>query len=620
MQQYESLARTTPEILDPPSAPIPSKAEPVTARIARRARAEPDRAAVVHGERSLSYAELFARAGALAAILRSHSVGRDVLVPLWLDRSPELVIGALATWLAGGAYVGMDTKEPPARAESILADCASPVVLTTRSLAGSLPPGAPPAIVVDEPVGPTGGGVLPRSTPTGGDLSYVTFTSGSTGRPKGVLVEQQGVADLVDWYVDTFRIMPGDRMPQVARPSFDGWALEVWPCLAGGATLCVTERQIPDSPQDFVDWLCRQRVSVGFFTTALAVQLLRARWPADGGSMRAMLLGGEKLHAPPTPHPPFRLYHVYGPTEATMLATCGEIRADAAADTPPPIGYPLPGLTAHVLDSELRPVPDGEAGELHLSGAAVARGYLNRADETTQRFREDPYAARPGVRMYATGDLVARLPDGRLAFLGRTDDQVKLRGFRIEPGEIERSLLAVAGTALAAVVVHEPGGGATRQLVGYWCATDETRAPSTSTLRDHLTAVLPQYMIPHALVQLDALPVNAHGKIDRRALATRPLPADAGSAGGETPCLGPTEQLLAKLWGRVLGQFPASRDDNFFDLGGDSLLAMRLAADAKRHGLHLNAEDMFETDALFELADLLDRRAATGPLAGDYHA
>src|SRR5262245_32208791 len=177
-----------------------------------------------------------------------------------------------------------------------------------------------------------------------GDLSYVTFTSGSTGNPKGALLEHEGVSRLVTWYIDTFGVAPGDRMPQLALPSFDGWALEVWPCLAGGATLCITEQRLPDSAQDLADWLQRERVTVGFFTTALAVQLLRARWPADG-AMRAMLLGGEKLYAPPAVHPPFKLYHVYGPTETTMLATCGEIAADAPRDVAPPIGHTLPGLT-----------------------------------------------------------------------------------------------------------------------------------------------------------------------------------------------------------------------------------------------------------------------------------
>lgn len=599
---------------------LPQESEFLPARIAGWARTQPDRPAVVHGERSLSYAELIARAREFAARLQAMSVQRDVLVPLWLDRSPELVVSALAVWLAGGAYVGMDISEPPARAKRILADCASPVVITTRALADRLPPGAPPMVLIDESEME---GVNGQPTDTwhvhktiGSDACYVTFTSGSTGQPKGVLLEHEGVANLVAWYVDTFRIAPGDRMPQLARPSFDGWALEVWPCLGGGATLRIMEQRLPDSPQDCVDWLCRQRVSVAFFTTALAVQLLRARWPTEGGSLRAMLLGGEKLHAPPAVHPPFRLYHVYGPTETTMLATCGEITPDAPSDVPPPIGCSLPGLTAHVLDGQLRPVPPGEPGELHISGVAVGRGYVNRPELTAERFREDPYDPRPGVRMYASGDLVRRLPDGQFAFLGRTDDQVKVRGFRIEPGEIEQAVMTADGVAQAAVVVHESGGNALQQLVSYWVATHGAAGPDSGLLRDHLTRLLPQYMMPHALIRLDAFPLTAHGKTDRRALAARPLPAIADSAGETTPYVNRTEQLLAELWGQVLGRSPPSRHDSFFDLGGDSLLAMRLATEARRYGLHFGAADLFETDVLCELADSLEERAAVRAATG----
>ena len=570
---------------------------PVPERIAGWARSQPDRAAVVHGERSLTYAELHARAAALAVELRERGVGRDVLVPLWLPRSPELVVAALAVWLAGGAYVGMDVTEPHGRAADILADCAAPVVLTDATYAAGLPPGTD-TLLVDKA---GSAGWEPTTGPH--DASYVTFTSGSTGRPKGAILPHEGVTRLVAWYVETFGVAPGDRMPQLARPSFDGWALETWPCLGGGATLCIMEQRLPDSPQDCVDWLHRQGITVAFFTTALAVQLLHARWPA-GGTMRSLLLGGEKLPAPPPVFPPFRLHHVYGPTETTMLATCGDITRDAPAGEPPPIGRPLPGFTAHVLDERLHPVADGEPGELHLSGPAVGRGYLNRPELTAQRFRDDPFAGTPGVRMYATGDLVRRRPDGQLDFQGRTDDQVKLRGFRIEPGEIEQALLAVDGVVRAAVVVHETGGDRSRQLVGYWTG----HGPDAGTLRAHLTRRLPQYMVPHALVRLDALPLTPHGKTDRRALADRPLPVMENSV--ETPYSGPTEELLARLWGQVLGRPPASRHDSFFDLGGDSLLAMRLASEARRHGLHFGAEDLFETDVLCELAEWLDGRSA----------
>jgi len=602
--------------------------EPVHLRIAGLGERNPARPAVVHGSRTMSYGELSGLARRIAARLRAAGVGRDTLVPLWLDRSPELVASALGALYAGGAYVGMDTRDPADRTAAILADCSPPAIVTSRELADRLPPGDHEVIVLEDlPDGPDGGTAPAPAAP--GDLCYVTFTSGSTGRPKGVLVEHGGVANLVDWYVREFGITPEDRMPQLARPSFDGWALEVWPCLAGGGTLRIVGQRLPDSPQDFADWLCAERVTVGFFTTALAVQLLDARWTPGRTTLRAMLLGGEKLHAPPAVRPPFRIFHVYGPTETTMLATCGEITADAPRDTPPPIGRPLPGLSGRVLDEWRKPVADGEPGELHIGGVGVARGYLNRPELTAERFHTDPAT---GERLYATGDLVRRLPDGGFAFLGRTDDQIKLRGFRIEPGEVEAALLALDGVARAAVVVHEPGGDGPnaaggRRLVGYWTAQDPNTAPDPAALREELAAALPQYMVPHLLVRLEALPLTPHGKTDRRALAAMSPsvpPSASSSASPGAPASAPatpdafrtrTERVLAELWRTVLSVPAVGREDSFFDLGGDSLLAMRLAAEARRRGLRFGAEDLFETDVLHELAASLDQQAQANDTA-----
>ncbi|QKW35608.1 non-ribosomal peptide synthetase [Actinomadura sp. NAK00032] len=584
-------------------------------RIERWARERPDLPAVRSGGRVLGYGELVAAAGRLAARLRRSGVGRDTLVPLWMEASPELVVAALGVLSAGGAYVGMDVDDPADRAKVILADCAAPVVLTSRALAGEVPASGAEVLIVEDLA--AGGGAPPADPDVRpGDLCYVTFTSGSTGVPKGVLVEHGGVAGLVSWYVREFGIAPGDRMPQLARPSFDGWALEVWPCLGGGATLCLAGRRLPGSPQDLVDWLVRERVTVGFFTTALAVQLLDAHWPGPGGAFRAMLLGGEKLPAPPRVHPPFALHHVYGPTETTMLATCGEIPADAPRDASPPIGRPLPGLTGHVLDERRRSVPDGAPGELHIEGAAVARGYLNRPALTAERFRA---GAAPGSRVYATGDLVRRRPDGALEFLGRTDAQIKLRGFRIEPGEIETAMLAVPGVAGAAAVVHEPPGRRdpdARRLVGYWTAARGAVPPDAGEITERLAERLPHYMVPAAIVRLDSLPLTPHGKTDRAALAARePARPAERETGRDLAYRSDTERVLAEVWAKVLGVPEVGRDDGFFDLGGDSLLAMRAAAEARRRGVRLVAEDLFETDVLGELAAALDGRS--GEPAGE---
>lgn len=591
----------------------PELAESLLDRMAGWAQDRPEAPAIESGDRTLGYGELLRSAHQVAGELRRAGVRRDVLVPLWLEASPELVVAALGVLLAGGAYVGMDVDDPAGRAGAILADCAAPVVLTTRQRAAGLPPGSGDVIFVEEAMAGGAPADVEKPDVQPEDLYYVTFTSGSTGVPKGVLVEHRGVANLVSWYVRKFGIEPGDRMPQLAKPSFDGWALEVWPCLGGGGTLCLAGKRLPDSPQDLVDWLCRQRVTVGFFTTALAVQLLDAAWPDGGGAFRAMLLGGERLHAPPKVRPPFGLYHVYGPTETTMLATCGEIPGDAPPDEPPPIGRPLPGLRGHVLDERREPVPDGEAGELHLEGIGVARGYLDRPELTAERFHTGPDPSSPGPRMYATGDVVRRLPDGRLRFLGRTDGQIKFRGFRIEPGEIEAAMLAVPGVARAAAVVHEvPGqtGPDARRLVGYWSAEGGAGPPDAGELRESLAAGLPRYMVPHPLVRLEALPLTPHGKTDRGSLAARELEQAAGQ---DVEYRDHVERELAEVWVKVLGVAAVGREDSFFDLGGDSLLAMRAAAEARRRGLRLVAEDLFETDVLSELAAALTDAGAARP-------
>lgn len=606
-----------------PFSPLdPGRAEPVLERILHWAREQPGQPAIVSDAETVSYGELVRRAARIARALRAAGVARDATVPLWLERSADLVACALGVLLAGGAYVGMDVHEPSARAAAILADCDAPAVLTDREHAATLPApsgGETVLLIEDLELGRADDdpGPLPeKSGSTPDDLFYVTFTSGSTGTPKGVMVEHGGVACLVDWYVHEFGVGPGDRMPQLARPSFDGWALEVWPCLAGGATLCLAARRLPDSAQDVVDWLTGHGVSVGFFTTALALQLLAARWPEPGaGTMRAMLLGGEKLHAPPAVRPPFRLFHVYGPTETTMLATCGEITDDLPPDASPPIGWTLPGLRGLVLDERLEPVPDGEPGELHLEGFQVARGYLGHPDLTAARFRTAPGAdpAIRGSRIYATGDVVRRLPGGGFVFVGRTDDQVKLRGFRIEPGEVEAAMLTADGVARAAVVVHEPPGETgpeARRLVGYWVARNAAAAPDDDLLKKHLTDALPGYMVPHALVRLDELPLTPHGKTDRRALSARPLTLSRAEP-AEQEYHTPLERRLAELWCSVLGVPSVARDDSFFDLGGDSLLAMRVAAEARRQGLQFGAEDLFETDVLCELAAFLAAPAGT---------
>ncbi|WKU07097.1 non-ribosomal peptide synthetase [Micromonospora sp. HUAS LYJ1] len=593
----------------------------VAERVRRWADHQPEQPALIAGDRRLTYAELMAAATRVAATLRGYGVGRGDLVGLLLDRSPELVVCALGVLLAGGGYVGLDRDEPTARLATMLADADCRVLVTGPGAAlpdGGVPP-ATRVVTVETLLTPTADAGTsspdPGTTPVASaeDVCYVTFTSGSTGRPKAVLVPHDGVANLVDWYRETFEVRPGDRMPQLARPSFDGWGLEVWPCLANGGTLHLVDRRRLDSPTEFGDWLVERGITVCFLTTVLARELFTYPWPADRTRLRHLLLGGEKLHRYPPAGLPFRLHNVYGPTETTMLATCGEMDPADPHDVAPPIGRPLANVRAYVLDERECPVPAGAVGELYLGGTGVARGYLGRPELTRQRFRPDPFTGPPG-RMYATGDLVRRLPGGDLAFVGRADDQVKVRGFRIELGEVEVALRALPEVRDAAVVVRpgSPQDATADRLIGYVVPADPARPPRADRLREELGRVLPPFMVPHLFGCLDAVPLTPHGKVARGELSRLPLPVPAAEPPGTVPAggsaLSPVEQLLAELWRETLDIDAVDREDSFFDLGGDSLQAMRVAARARERGLHFGAEDLFEHEILHELADALQQR------------
>ncbi|WP_079318994.1 non-ribosomal peptide synthetase [Microbispora sp. GKU 823] len=576
----------------------------VPSRIAWWAQVQPQRPAIVHAGTVVTYAELYDRARRLAAVLRTRGVTPGTFVALALERSPDLVVAALGVLLAGGAYVGTDVDEPEPRLNAILADSGASLVLTRAARADRFAGGPVPALPVEEALAEEAvADEVAEALPS--DAFYVVYTSGSTGRPKGVVVAHEGVSNLVAWYHQAFEVRPSDRMTQLARPSFDAWALEVWPCLSGGATLCLVETRLPESPLDFVRWLAAEQITVCFLTTALAVEMLDQPWASHGAALRVMLTGGEKLHRHPPRGLPFRLYNLYGPTETTVVATWTEVPPRASGDDQaPPIGRPLPGLHAYVLDAERRPVPPGTVGELYVGGVGVARGYLNRPELTAERFLPDPFVPEADARMYATGDLVRELPDGALDFVGRADDQVKLRGFRIELGEVETALNRLAGVREAVVVLHERGD----RLVGYVVPEDPGNPPEAGELRRELGLQVPDYMVPHTVTLLEALPLTPHGKADRKALAGRPLPVGRGTD-GDQQFRTDTERVLAELWCEVLEVSSVGREDSFFELGGDSLHAMRLANRARERGIRLGADDLFEFDVLHELAASMNAAA-----------
>jgi len=562
----------------------------------------PDAAAVVcEGER-LSYAELNARANRLAHHLRALGVGPDARVALCLERSPEMVVALLAVLKAGGAYVPMDPAYPAERLAYMLADSAPVAVLTERALRDRVDAGVPvleldaaaPAWADRPATDPAVEGLTPEH------LAYVIYTSGSTGRPKGVMVAHANLANLVHWHCAAFGVGAGSRSSSVAGLGFDAAAWEVWPVLAGGGELALPGRGRTD-PEAILEWWDGQTLDVSFLPTPMAEYAFARGVPQ--GAVRTLLTGGDRLRRVPGEPSPFELVNNYGPTETTVVATSGTVRGAEA----PGIGRPIANTRVYVLDGSMEPVPVGVAGEMYVGGVQVARGYLGRPALTAERFVPDPFG-RPGARLYRTGDLVRWRPDGTLDFVGRIDHQVKVRGFRIEPGEIEARLAEHPGVREAVVVVREDAPGETR-LVAYVVAEASAGA---EVLRAHLGQALPAYMVPAAFVRMETLPLTPNGKIDRRAL---PAPeGDAYAARGYEAPAGETEQALAGIWAEVLGVERVGRGDDFFALGGHSLLAVRVTSRVRQLlGVEVAVGDVFSHPTVEALAARMggtERRAA----------
>jgi amino acid adenylation domain-containing protein len=407
-------------------------------------------------------------------------------------------------------------------------------------------------------------------------LAYVIYTSGSTGMPKGVLVEHRGLLNLCHWTIGQYRVTSADRATMIASLSFDASVWELWPYLVAGASVSIAGEAERSDPERLAAWIMRQKASLAFLPTPLAEALLDDAGVADL-PLRALFTGGDVLRRRPDPGLGFDVFNHYGPTECTVVATAGPVADTTSASGPIPLGRPIDNIDVYLLDDNLAPVPRGACGELYLGGVGLARGYLGRPDLTAERFITadglipDP-GGRLGSRLYRTGDLARWRSDGTLEFLGRADRQVKIRGYRIEPGEIE-ARLREHGTVAEAVVVPYLSSGGEDRLAGYVVAASGA-VPNPGDLRRWLRERLPEYLVPAVCVVVDALPMTPSGKIDRARLPVPP-------AGPDTDFVAPRDDLeatLAGLVGAVLGRGQVGVRDNFFDIGGHSLLAARLAA------------------------------------------
>ncbi len=586
---------------------------------AEQVRRAPHAEALRSAAGSLTYAELDARAEALAGRLRAAGIGPDRLVAVFLERSPELIVAMLAVLKAGGAHTPLDPSWPADRLSFLLADTSVstvPVVVTRRELRDRLPAGTArvlPRLVLIEESGP---GLPPGPRPDAASLAFVLFTSGSTGRPKGVMVAHRNVVRLLkeNWFAD-FR--PGDVVLQLAPMAFDASTLEVWGPLLSGGTVAVFP---PHSPtlDELGDALVREKINVLWLTAGLFHQMAEAR-PDSFRGLRLLMAGGDVLSPPHVDRvlretPGLRLLNGYGPTESTTFAVCHLMTEPPGAEAALPIGRPISNTRVYLLDRGLRLVPAGGLGELCIGGDGLARGYLNRPDLTAERFVPDPFGP-PGGRLYRTGDLAryrvasgiaSGAASGVIDFLGRIDQQVKIRGFRVEPGEIEATLCEHPAVAEAAVVVQ--GEGSDKRLVAFLVGD---RGGETS-LRPFLDKRLPSYMVPSAYAWLESLPLNASGKVDRRALA-RLAPADDRQRDPDAmaPPRTPAEELVAGIVAELLKRDRVGMDDDFFELGGHSLLATRLVSRLSTElGVQLSLRTVFESPTLAGLAAALEKALA----------
>ncbi|HSF42279.1 MAG TPA: amino acid adenylation domain-containing protein, partial [Thermoanaerobaculia bacterium] len=562
------------------------------------------------GDESLTYRELNERANRLAHHLRSLGVGPEVPVALCLERTPALVVALLATLKAGGAYVPIDPAYPAERQRFLLEDSGAPVLVTERGLAAETPAGVR-LLCLDEEAEALAGRSAenPDRTATPGSLAYIIYTSGSTGRPKGVLVDHANVARLFAATRPWFGFDAQDVWTLFHSYAFDFSVWEIWGALLHGGRLVLVPWLASRTPSAFHELLRREGVTVLNQTPSAFRQLVAADEGAEpAAGLRLVIFGGEALELRSL-RPWFgrygeerpRLVNMYGITETTVHVTYRPLAVRDLEAGGSVIGRAIPDLGLRVLDRWLQPVPIGVPGELCVGGAGLARGYLRRPDLTAERFVPDPFG-EPGARLYRSGDLVRYRPDGDLEYLGRIDHQVKIRGFRIELGEIEAALQGVDGVRETAVMIREDAPGDLR-LVAYLVPAGSAK-PAEGALREHLKRTLPDPMVPASFVLLDALPLTANGKVDRKALPA-PERSAAAAAGAVAP-RNPVEELLAGIWSEVLRVESPGIDDDFFALGGHSLLATQVASRVRRVlGMTPPLRWIFEQPTVRGLAALL---------------
>jgi amino acid adenylation domain-containing protein len=575
----------------------------------------PAAVALAFEDRQMSYGELNDHANALAARLAAAGIGVNNVVGLCLERSMDMIVALLAILKTGASYVPLDPANPWGRKALILEDAKPGLIVTREQLRQIIPAGPDQILCIDSPELPAGrkiSGNLADRGPRATDLAYILYTSGSTGRPKGVAVTHRGIARLVR-NTDYIQLAPSDILLQLAPLSFDASTFEIWGALLNGAKLVIHPPLIP-SLEELGRVIRRENISVLWLTSGWFNQMVDAQVSSLRG-LRCLLAGGEALSVAHVLKAVrelrnCQLINGYGPTEGTTFTCCYPVPSTWTGRASVPIGRPIANTRVFVLDSSQNPVAEGAVGELYIGGDGVAQGYVHHPELTSAKFIASPFGCE---RLYRTGDLVRWLPDGNIEFIGRSDDQLKIRGFRVEPGEVEAALTRHEAVREAVVVARADKSG-TKQLVAYVVFHRDATATS-SELRQVISLQLPPFMSPSQIVPLEELPLTPNGKVDRRAL---PAPEEVEAATDTTAPRIPTERLLLEIWRELLQRDQMGIHENFFHLGGHSLLATQMISRlAQMTGVELPVRAIFEAPTIAALADAVDSadRSPTRPTA-----
>lgn len=577
---------------------------PVSEMFEEQVERTPDASAVAFENNQITYAELNRQANRLAHYLRSLGVGAEDVVGVYLPPSLDMIMGLTAALKVGAAYLPLDSAYPRDRLIFMLEDARAAVLLTQTAMVDEIQPLPLKVVRLDAQQTEIArcSAVNMAGVVSPENLAYIIYTSGSTGVPKGVAVSHSSLANLICWHHRTYNPTTADRASQLAAVSFDASVWEIWPYLTSGASIYPANKLIRTDLDRLVDWLDQEAITMSFLPTVLA-EAVFDNSRLSSLSLSALLTGGDKLQRRPCIDPPFIVVNHYGPTENTVVATFAPVEGGLRGVAAPPIGRPISNVKVFILNRQMQVVPAGMPGDLYLSGAGVARGYLGSPELTAERFLPHPLTREAGERLYRTGDLARYLEDGNLEFLGREDTQVKIRGYRIELGEIEGALLEhpLIRKVLACLHTHEP----VDKVITVYVQSVDHRKPTPDELREFLRRKLPEYMAPAKFILLDEFPMTVNGKIDRKALPS-PEFNGAKAENNAVTLLTPLEEILSGIWATSLGVERVGIHENFFELGGHSLTAAKVAAQTRdAFQVTVTLRNLFEEPTVSGFAGLI---------------